>query len=229
MKEKLAAKTVEIDDPVYKRKIEFDGFLLTDVFNLAGFTAAESADEIVFTASDGYAPNMAFEQLKKHEGYLVYGEHGKNGKFELVDQGKAKISPAPFYVVWKEGAGLGHEIPWPYQLVKIEAVRFAEKFPKVFPKDVKADSIERKGFAIFKSQCMRCHSINLEGGDVGPELNVPKSVTEYWRTDVLHDFIKDAPSFRAKSKMPSFSKDLNDEQVEQLIGYFRYMARHKFK
>lgn len=229
MREKLTLKTVEIDDPVYKRKVSFDGFLLTDVFQLAGLTPADTADEIVFTAKDGYSPNMAFSDLKKHEGYLVFQEHGKDQKFEPVQQGKAKISPAPFYVIWKEGAKIENEVPWPYQLVKVEAVRFAEKYPNVFPKDVKLDSPERKGFAIFKSQCIRCHSMNLQGGEVGPELNAPKSVTEYWRTDVLHDFIKDAPAFRYKSKMPSFAKELTDEQIEDLIAYFRYMARHKTK
>ena len=71
LKSKLPLKVVEIDDPVYKAKKSYDGFLLSDVFNFAGLTPDESADEIVFTAKDGYAPNMGFAALKKHGGALL--------------------------------------------------------------------------------------------------------------------------------------------------------------
>jgi mono/diheme cytochrome c family protein len=228
LKSKLRMLNVEIEDPVYGKTKKYDGFLLTDVLQLGGMQENAAADEMVFTAKDGYAPNTSFEELKKHEAYLVFEETGTKGKFALIEQGKTKLSPGPFYVVWKEGAKLAHEVPWPYQLVKIEAVSFKEKYAKVFPAEVKADSAERKGFAIFKQECLRCHSINLQGGEIGPELNAPQNVTEYWRSNVLESFIKNAPSFRYKSKMPAFP-NLTTEDVNHLIAYLRYMARHKIE
>jgi cytochrome c2 len=226
LKSKLKTETIEIEDPVYKKRMTYDAFPLTAVFDIAGLKSGEAADEVVFTAKDGYSPSISFEALKKFTGYLVYQEHGKEC-FSLVEQGKAKVSPAPFYVVWKEGVRTEKEgLPWPYQLVKIEAVRFAKKFPKIYPEESHRESREHEGFLVFKSQCMRCHSINLEGGDMGPELNVPKNVTEYWRSDVLQKFIKNASSFRYRSKMPDFS-NLSDREIENLIIYFHYMARHK--
>ena len=85
-----------------------------------------------------------------------------------------------------------------------------------------------KGFVMFKNDCIRCHSINLQGGDVGPELNAPQNVTEYWRPEVLRDFIRDAPGFRFKSKMPSFSH-LKSEQLDHLIAYLTHMKTFKIQ
>jgi mono/diheme cytochrome c family protein len=181
----------------------------------------------VFTAKDGYSPNTAFASLKKHSAFLAYSEHGKKG-FDLILQGKTKLSPGPFYVIWSEGAKLEGEVPWPYQLAKIEAVRFTEKYKSLYPFDAPENSKERRGFLVFKAECIRCHSINLQGGDVGPELNVPKNVTEYWKQDVLKEFILNAPSFRARSKMPEFEK-LKGQPIDDVLNYFRYMARHKEK
>jgi mono/diheme cytochrome c family protein len=225
MKAKLKSHTVTIDDPVYLKQVTYDAFLLSDVFRLAGFNDEDSGDEIVYTAKDGYSPNLPFSAMKKHTPYLAYSIHGKHDQFDLIQQGKTKMSPGPFYVIWSEGAKLGGEVPWPYQLVRIEAVRFKDKFPKLFP-DVAADSPEFRGFSIFKSECIRCHSINLQGGDVGPELNIPKNVTEYWKESTLKEFIPNAPSFRAKSKMPAFEK-LTKQNVDDLLAYFKFMARHK--
>jgi mono/diheme cytochrome c family protein len=207
----------------------FDAFRLADVLKAGGVNLDNAADEIVFTAQDGYAPNTSFDELKKHEAYLAFAEHGKPvSSFGKVEQGKAMVSPAPFYVVWKEGAKIEHEVPWPYQLVKIEVVRFETKYPKMFPKGAADSSPAKKGFLVFKAQCVRCHSINLEGGDLGPELNAPKNVTEYWSPDTLKAYIRDASSFRYRDKMPSFT-ELSEREIDDLLAYLAYMKDFKAK
>ena len=229
LKAKLPMVTVTINDPVYKKQKTYDGFPLGEVLKLAGLTDTGSGDEIVFTAVDGYSPNTSFDKLQKYSAILVFQEHGKKAfEYEKVAQGKTMITPAPFYVVWEEGEKLHEGVPWPYQLVKIEVVNFQQKYQKLYPKNAKADSDVMKGFMTFKNQCIRCHSINLEGGDLGPELNAPKNVTEYWSKATLKEFIHNAPSFRYKSKMPSFAS-MKDEEIDQIVKYLEHMKGFKIQ
>ena len=225
---KLKSVTVTIQDPVYHTEKTYDGFALEDVFQLLG-PLPEDSDEWVFTALDGYAPSISVNAAKKFHPVLTYSEHGKKG-YTKVDQGKAKVDPGPFYVIWKEGKEVGEEFPWPYQLASIELVSYAKKFPKLFPKsDLKMSASAKNGFNTFKGLCVRCHSVNLEGGDLAPELNIPKNVTEYWKEDVLRDFIQNATAFRAKSKMPSFEKVLTPKQVDEVIDYLKVMKNSKIQ
>ncbi|MBY0371080.1 c-type cytochrome [bacterium] len=229
LQKQLPVEKIAIDDPVYKKAKSYDGFDLSKVLALAGLKAGQGGDELVFTALDGYAPTAPYAALEKHKAYVVFQETGgKPGQFEKVAQGKAMVSPAPWYVVWAEGKALAHEVPWPYQLARIELVDFQKKYPKLYPQGVKADTAVGKGFAVFKSQCLKCHSINLEGGDIGPELNAPKNVTEYWNRDTLKAFIRDATSFRYKSKMPPFPM-LSEADIDNLLAYLEHMKRSKVK
>ena len=70
-----------------------------------------------------------------------------------------------------------------------------------------------------------CHSINGEGGTVGPELNVPRSIVEYRPIEQLKAFIRDPQSFRY-SAMPAH-RHLSDEELDALIAYFRAMSQRK--
>ena len=74
---------------------------------------------------------------------------------------------------------------------------------------------------------MRCHSINLVGGDLAPELNVPRNIGEYWRPHHLRAFILDAGAYLARSKLPSFKGVLGEAELNALLAYLRTMAAHK--
>ena len=110
--------------------------------------------------------------------------------------------------------------------MKIEVVSFADKFAKLYPDGAKPDSGAMQGFLIFKNECIRCHSINLQGGDVGPELNSPKNVTEYWDIATLKAFIHDPTRFRYKSKMPPFPQ-LKPADIDHVLDYFAAMKTKK--
>jgi mono/diheme cytochrome c family protein len=246
LKKKLPTQTITLDDPVYKSKKTYDAFKLDDVLKLVNpgtndtvtnagsngsSTTGSSAgayDEIVFQAADGYAPSISTAKLAGHPAFLAYQEHARpDGKrWETIEQGKTKLTPAPYYLVWKEGEKIGESYPWPYQLVRIELVSFKGKYAKIYPEHAKPDSPEMKGFTLFKDSCIRCHSVNLIGGDIGPELNTPKNVIEYWNEDTLRAFIKNPGTFRAKDKMPAFPQ-LTNEDLDSIFAYFKYLKEHR--
>lgn len=73
---------------------------------------------------------------------------------------------------------------------------------------------------------MKCHAMNGVGGTLGPELNYPCSVTEYWNPGFLSRFIAKASSIRAGTKMPDFAS-MPGKDVESIVEYLQYMGSHK--
>nr|WP_243431984.1 cytochrome c [Aliamphritea spongicola] len=82
------------------------------------------------------------------------------------------------------------------------------------------------GYNKFKNLCVACHTVNLEGGEIGPELNIPQNITEYREIPYLKQFIKNPSSFRARSRMMTFDF-LADEDLDSILAYLSYMADHK--
>jgi len=228
LKAKIKPVTVTVYDPIYKKEKTYDGFPLSAVLKLAGPLTA-NVDEVVFHALDGYAPGIALDALKGHAAFVVFQEHGKANKWERLQSGKAWITPAPYYLVWAEGKALGEAYPRPYQLTRIELVSFERRYPNLYPLGVARDSPMARGFTVFKDHCLSCHSINLDGGTVGPELNIPKNITEYWSRDVLRGFIRNVSAFRLKSKMPVFERILTAAQVDDVLTYLDAMKADKIR
>ena len=226
LEHKLAIHTLTVADPDHDAPVRYDAFALTDLLALAG-VAASHGDELVFVARDGYAPTVAYAALAINEAFIAFREHGNPKGFELVKQGKAWVSPAPYFLVWRAGKSLSAEFPWPYQLIRIEVVDFATKYAALYPRGVLPDEVELRGFRTYKTHCLRCHSINLQGGELGPELNVPKNVTEYWDGAHLRAFIYDASAYHAHSKMPAFAGALSATEMDDLLAYLALMKTRK--
>jgi len=72
---------------------------------------------------------------------------------------------------------------------------------------------------------MKCHSINGDGGHVGPELNYPVSVAAYRRPEWLMRFILNPQSMDADSKMIPFYRGIGnrEELVGDIIEYLNAM------
>jgi mono/diheme cytochrome c family protein len=229
IKQKVPVQQIKLFDPVYNSDKSFDGVSLLQLLKAAGYTAGQAADEVVLTASDGYAPSMPLEFLLDDQAVLVFAESGKKDfEFASVAQGKAMVSPAPFYLVWKQGKAVEKTRPWPYQLVKLELVSFQQRYPKLYPTNAAQNSAAYQGFLLFKQSCISCHSINLQGGELGPELNAPKNVTEYWTEEHLKAFIPNASGYRYKSKMPDFPQ-LSRQDIDHLVAYLTYMRDYKIQ
>jgi mono/diheme cytochrome c family protein len=223
-----AAETVEVEDPYYERTKRFRAWPLRCVleqgFGALGADFAEA--DVLLRALDGYTRATEGAVLLEPGGHLAFADADRpGGGFDPIDYRQA--DPAPFYVVW-QGAGERNVVryPWPYQLAEIARVRVEDRFPHAVPSGAPAGSPAARGFAVFRRSCLQCHAINGDGGRVGPELNVPRSVVEYRPEAQLRAFIRDPQQFRY-TQMPS-NPHLTDADLDALLAYFRHMSQHRF-
>jgi cytochrome c2 len=79
------------------------------------------------------------------------------------------------------------------------------------------------GYDLFKNRCQTCHAINKIGGKMGPELNYPKSVTTYWKTEDLKAFIQNPASYRNEVKMPNLG--IKPQEATEIVKYLTYMSK----
>jgi len=229
LRECCEPREVVIEDPYYGEEKRFRAFPLAAVlsrgFGETGRAASFADAELLLRARDGYTRTASGAQLLTDGAFLAFAdaEH-PDGRFFPID--RRQLDPAPFYLVWQgEGHDDTNRWPWPYQLVEIEIVDFAARFPHVPPPGAAEGSPAQRGFALFRASCIACHAINGEGGSVGPELNVPRSIVEYREPGQLKEFIRDPRSFRYTS-MPSHP-ELTDADLDALVAYFTHMRAHK--
>ena len=135
------------------------------------------------------------------------------------------MTPAPYYLVWPKKGLDKWQYPWPFQLVKISLRPASEYFGAAVPSG--KNNHVKKGFVLFSQYCIRCHSINLSGGKLGPELNVPKNITEYFEGEALSGFILKAPSYLPGTKMPVFEGLINEGEMKNLLDYLKHMKSQK--
>lgn len=228
LQQQLVVRQVSLDDPSYNQRKSYRGFGFAELLQQAGFPPLQADDTLVLTASDGYAPTLSALQLHQQQAVLVFAEADKaDFEFTPLQQGKGKVSPAPFYLVWPDAGTTAGQLAWPYQLVKIELIRFRDRYPRIFP-PADATAKVQQGFQLFTQHCLKCHSINLQGGELGPELNAPKNVTEYWQRADLKAFIKNPESYRYQSKMPAFAQ-FSDEEIDAVLAYLAQMQQYKYR
>ncbi len=220
-------------DPAYEgRAKRYAGFALERVLAHAGVRT--SADEVLyFVAADGYRATMAEPAAGAGvRGMVAFADLDAPSGWEPVKHGAKEISPAPFYLVWS-GDSTALRRPWPYQLARIEVVDPRRSFDRIYPSGVPADDPVARGFRAFAieshggDQCVACHALNRQGGSVGPELNVPRNITEYRDEATLAAFIRNSRSFRAGSAMPVFEGKLTDQEIADILAYLRWIKTRK--
>jgi mono/diheme cytochrome c family protein len=228
------AQTIELDDPYYERRMRYHAWPLRCVLT-AGFGVAPASlpgPGLLLRARDGYTRPASLAQLLEDGGFLAFADAtldatqagGPASRFSPID--RRQVDPGPFYLVWTGAARSDpHTHPWPYQLAVIEAASFEAAFPHTVPEGLPAADAGWSGYRVFQASCASCHAINGEGGRVGPELNVPRSIVEYRPAEQIKAYVRDPASFRYTS-MPAHP-DLSSEELDSLIAYFRAMSERK--
>jgi mono/diheme cytochrome c family protein len=215
-------------DPIYNKAKDYEAYPLAGILNKIVVPDSLKTDElvIVFTATDGYTVAMAYSDAMTEQGFIAFRDNGAEGKKWLDFKfGKQTMTPAPYYLVWPKKGLDEWRYPWPFQLASLSIEPAKAYFGAAAP--VNANAKVNNGFALFSRYCIRCHSVNLSGGKVGPELNIPKNITEYFKEQELPKFILNATAYRAGTKMPSFESTLTADDAEDIVSYLKQMKIEK--
>lgn len=230
LKANCQVQTVTIDDPYYQRRKSFLACPIADVLRLGFGQPADAlaTQNFLLRARDGYAKPASGAHLAEPGGFLAFADadraHGDDAGWELID--RKQVDPGPFYMVWQDPQKNDpSSYPWPYQLNSIEITALESAYPHIVPQGATTDSPTYAGYLTFRSQCIACHAINREGGTVGPELNVPRSIVEYRPADQIKAYVRNPLAFRYTSMPPH--PQLSDGQLDELIAYFTAMKDQK--
>lgn len=212
-------------DPVYMKKKRYNAISLKEILETYSSAKKQNAAEtkVVFECEDGYKPEMSLEKLLTSKAYLALSDVDapKDTEWEpLMNKGR-EIKMKPFYVIYEGISGDDISYKWPYNLVKIHLAPLHENDAALMPKSEAAMA----GYELFKNRCQTCHSINKIGGKMGPELNSPKNVTEYWKTEDLKAFIQKPEAYRFEVKMPNLG--IKPKEAEEIVRYLEYMSKNK--
>ncbi len=227
-KNKLGKDTIVaiINDPVYHKTKKYKAVnaleLIQNEIDLSKIDPKNT--KIVFECIDGYKPEMPLELFLKAKPYLAFQDVDapKGTKWEAIIKNGNEMNAAPFYIVYESVSEKDNRYKWPYNLVKIHLEPLNKSTKELFPaQDKKLET----GYILFQDQCITCHAINGIGGTMGPELNYPKSVTEYWKENELVNYIVNPASFRHKVKMPTLG--ITKQQSMEIVDYLKYMSERK--
>ena len=229
-KNKLGKDTVVTikKDPVYHKAKKYKAvnasILIKNEIDLTKIDPKNT--KIVFECKDGYKPEMPLELFLNANPYLAFQDVDapKGANWEPIIKDGNEMNADPFYIVYPSVSEKDSRYKWPYNLIRIYLEPLNKSIIELFPlKNRKLES----GYVLFRNHCITCHAINGIGGTMGPELNYPKSVTEYWKENELVDYIVNPASFRNKVKMPTLG--ISKQQSQEIVDYLKYMSENKKK
>ena len=224
--------SVTVDNPTDSKMHTYEGISLSVLLDQVFGRSWRAFDIVKFVTQDGYQPVIPVKSIIARSGVISAGEKGYPGFTKLERKNGETIDPGPFYLVWEnindKGTGEDPWLSWPWQITGIELTSLAREFPRSSPPDL-SGAPAKVGFLAFRQHCIKCHTINGDGGLVGPELNNPVSVTEYWKEEWLGRFIADPQSIRANSRMIPFYSGVKNRQevISSIIMYLKAMKDKK--
>ena len=212
-------------DHILKEKKEYLGYSIEELIKPYISEIEEKAYSntlITFICKDGYRPNQYLSDILANSGFIVFKDLEASDQQNWQDSLTEKFSP--FYVVWKDLPIEDEVMSWPYGVESIEINKSDTIFNSILP--LNAEFIS--GFQQFKKHCIKCHSINKIGGNMGPEFNYPKNILEYWSKEDIWKYSLNPQSYRYNSKMHKI-QGLKRKDFEDLIKYLEQMKSQKLE
>ena len=229
---------VRVHEPYEDRGVTFLALPLEELLDERFGEDWREADEVLFICADGYRAGVPVRRLLAHRPHLAFERVGAEFAIDRSIGGVVRHVPlAPAYLIWerppaRESDGLQEmreaSLEWPYQIVRVELASLADRYARITP-EAPASAEVTRGFEEFRRYCVRCHAINGQGGELGPELNYPASVTEYMREEWLLRFILEPTSVRHGTAMPGLPAGLPDREARarDVVAYLEAMAMRK--
>ena len=224
------ARDLTVFEPYESQPMHFRAWPLADLLDAAYGESWREEEELLFTCLDGYEPSVPVARLLEHEAFLAFGRPDHAFTIQKRESGRVQtIALAPFYVIWdnleSETLRADHDYGWPYQVVGMELIRAADRFPRLAP-DPDASPQVMAGFLAFRVHCSRCHALHGEGGTLGPELG-PAGVRAGARDpQYLRRWIDDPARMNPTARMPALNPNLADraETLDALVAYLHAVA-----
>jgi mono/diheme cytochrome c family protein len=225
---------VRVYEPYESGEAEFVALPFAMVLDLVYGEAWREEEELLFTCSDGYQPTVPVKRVLEHRAWLAFDRSDEPGfTIHKRESGEVKrIELAPFYLIWEnlddEKVRSEGDYGWPYQLVGVDLIRTRDRFARMLPPAGAPQSV-RDGFAAFRVHCSRCHTINGQGGSIGPELNGAVPSVASRERDWIARRIDDPSRVMEKARMPRLDPQLPQRErvIGDLIAYLEAMARAK--
>jgi len=230
----LPTRRIRVHEPYETGEAAFDALSFAAVLDIIYTTSWRDEEELLFSCSDGYQPTVPVQRVLQHRAWLAFDRVGETGFSILkLESGQRKrIELGPFYLIWEnlDDAQMRQEgdYGWPYQLVGVDLIRTADRFARMLPPAGAGEAV-RDGFAAFRVHCSRCHTINGEGGRIGPELNGPTSSVELRDAAWLRRWLDDPSQIVPESRMPRLNPALPNRErtVSAILAYLEAMSRAK--
>ena len=228
IRSRKSAAVVKIYEPHENQVTSYKGLPFNDLMDQAIGKSWRDAEEVLFTCADGYQPSIPVEKFKRYKAWLVWAR--TDGKpFQVTNklQGNEQVKLGPFYLVWEndhneellnDGAD-----DFPYQVVSVDLISFKDKLAKLAPP---AGSKVTDGFLLYRKYCMKCHTLNGEGGGKGPELKSMDFVSDKQRAAVKR-WILAPQDIKKDTTMPAFGPKLKDRdhQADKILDYLGHMTQ----
>lgn len=231
--QKLATpKDVRVFEPHAQAEVTYRAVPLPAVLDSVFGARWRKAQLVLFRCQDGYRPAVPVSKILSERGWLAFAfPDGRPFHLKNTLQNE-EADLGPLYLVWEDSKQVRADggADWPYQIVGVELSDFATAFPRIAPPK-NASAPAQRGFLTFQRQCLSCHTINGDGGAKAPELNYPVNVTEYWKPEMLKQWIAEPTAIRFSTNMPALDPTLADraKRIDELVEYLRAMRARKIE
>jgi mono/diheme cytochrome c family protein len=231
LEQAVPAQTVRVFEPYEQREVAFRSLRFDRVLDALYGADWRKEEEILFTCRDGYQPTVPVARVVEHAAWLAFARDGTSAfSIRKLESGRTQeISLAPFYLVWEntldEQMRAEGDYGWPYQVVGIDLIRSRDRFPHMAP-PASAPPQVQEGFAAFRVHCSRCHTVNGDGGKLGPELNTAQNPAGRRDPAWLRRWIDDPSQISPDTRMERLNPALRerDRVIDAIVAYLQAIA-----